>query len=416
MNAFSSLSAFWQTMFPLVFLVEAVLELGLFLYQVFRSRKKMCSFFSAGCFALLVMLLFSVTQGDPDGGKDAFLLGAPWGVFAAVMVLAAIHFGIALPREYRRRKRELSPFSIKEATDQLPMGVCFTDPDGRVILCNNRMRRLSFFLGHHEWQLAADLERALAHPDPAVTVKDGCYILSDQTVWQFHMQNITVDGDPGWQQTTAHNVTDLYNGNRLQEKVNRELQEVNRKLQKMYVRMADDIREKESLDLKIHIHDTIGRSLLTIRDMINSGEDAGGKIEALREAVGVLSGDRITPGETMDAVKQTAKALGVRLQTEGCLPPDSLAGALTVAAARECVTNCIRHAGGSEVWIRIEDLGDRYCIAITNNGAVPDGPIREGSGLSSLRRSIEAAGGEMHTAYTPRFALLLTIPGKEKDV
>ena len=39
--------------------------------------------------------------------------------------------------EYRRRKKELSPASIKEATDKLPMGICFADPDGRLILCND---------------------------------------------------------------------------------------------------------------------------------------------------------------------------------------------------------------------------------------------------------------------------------------
>ena len=53
---------------------------------------------------------------------------------------------------------------------------------------------------------------------------------------------------------------------------------------------------------------------------------------------------------------------------------------------------------------------------MTNNGAVPTEPIKEGSGLSSLRRSIEAAGGEMYTAYKPRFALLITVPGEENDL
>lgn len=41
--------------------------------------------------------------------------------FVIVIILAALHFAIAFPREYRRRKNELSPFSIKEATDKLPM-------------------------------------------------------------------------------------------------------------------------------------------------------------------------------------------------------------------------------------------------------------------------------------------------------
>lgn len=38
MSAFSSLSVFWQTVIPLLLFCEAVLELGLFLYQTIRSR------------------------------------------------------------------------------------------------------------------------------------------------------------------------------------------------------------------------------------------------------------------------------------------------------------------------------------------------------------------------------------------
>ena len=411
MSAFSLLPVFWQTLLPLVLFGEAVLELGLFLYQIFRSSRPVRSLPCAVHFVILLMLLFAVTQGDPDEGKDAFLLGAPWLIFVIVIALAAIHFVIAFPREYRRRKNELSPSSIK-----LPIGIFFADADGRIILGNHRMRRLSFDLSGHELQVAEDLEKALTHPKENVIVKDSCYLLPDNTVWQFQTQNITVDGDDRWQQVTAQNVTELYNSNLREAAINKELQEVNRRLRQMYERMADDIREKESLDLKIYIHDTIGRSLLTIRDIIDSGGNTDKKLEALQEAIGVLTSNRTAPHGTMEEVKQNARALGVAVEIEGYLPSDSVIEELTVAAAKECVTNCIKHAGGNAMKIRIVARNDLYDITITNNGAVPDGPICEGSGLTSLRRSIEAAGGEMHTAYKPRFALILTLPGKEKDL
>lgn len=416
MSGFSSLGSFWQTLIPLLLFFEAVAELGLFMYRLLRSKNPVRAFSCAAIFAILLTLLFSVTQGDPDEGKDAFLIGAPWLLFAAAALLAAIHFAVSLPREYRLRRNELSLFSIKEATDKLPMGICFADPDARIILCNDLMRRLSFALCGHEPQTAGELESALAHPTESVAVKDDCRILADGTVWQFSAQNIIVDGDSRWQQMTAYNVTELYNGNLRQAEINRELGEVNSKLQKMYSRMADDIREKESLDLKVYIHDTIGRSLLTIRDIIGSGEDTDVKIEALQEAVGMLTSNRVTAPGTMDEVRQTAKALGVTVKAEGYLPSGTAAEELTVAAAKECVTNCLKHAHGSEVYIRIADRGEFYDVTITNNGTVPDSPVKEGSGLSNLRRTIEAAGGEMHTAYKPRFALLITLPAKENDI
>lgn len=413
MSAFSSISEFWQTMLPFIMLVEIVLEIGLFMYQLLRSNKPVRSLLSLAVMAVMIPLLFSVSQADPDNIGDAFLLDAPWLIFATAIFLAAVHFAIALPREYRRKKNELSPFSIKEATDKLPMGICFADPNGRIILSNNRMRRLSFALCGHELQIKSDMENALSAPDRSVTVKDDCYILPDKTVWQFRTQNITVDSDDRWQQITAHNVTELYNGYQKQEEINKELAEVNRKLRNMYARMEDDVKEKESLDLKVYIHDTIGRSLLTIRDIIDSGEDTERKLETLQNAIGMLASNRVTSVSTMDEVKRTARQLGVAVKIDGYLPRDTVAEELTVAAAKECVTNCIKHADGNEVYIRIAQRGERYDVTITNNGKIPTEPIKEGSGLSTLRRSIESSGGEMHISHNPRFVLLITIPAKE---
>ena len=55
------------------------------------------------------------------------------------------------------------------------------------------------------------------------------------------------------------------------------------------------------------------------------------------------------------------------------------------------------------------------CAQITNNGEVPKDRITEGSGLSSLRRSVEASGGEMQITHRPAFALTLYLPGKEEN-
>lgn len=409
MTAFSALPELWQTLIPLLIMLEAVLELGLFLYQVICGRTVFRCLPCAIISVILVVLLFSVTQGDPNNGKDAFLLGAPWGIFAAAILLGAVHFSAALPREYRRSKNELSAFSIKEAIDKLPMGICFSDPLGRIILCNDLMRNLVFLLSDRSLQIINDFDSTL--------IKEDYSVFPDGTVWQFRTQAVSVNGNDRWRQITAQNVTELYRGYIRQNEINKELREVNGRLREMYERMADDIKEKENLELKVYIHDTIGRSLLTIRDIIENGADADGKLEALREAVSVLSSDRARLNCTMDEVRETAEKLGVTVRIEGSLPSGSTAEALTAAAAAECVTNCVRHAGGNEVYVRIAARNSAvYDITITNNGKKPEGPISEGSGLSGLRRRIEAAGGKMHTAFSPRFALLITLPEKENEL
>ena len=117
MSAFSSLPVFLQALIPLLLFLEAVLELGLFIYQISHRYKSIGNLLSLVIFAFLLTLLFSVTQGDPFKGKDAFLLDAPWQIFITVILLVIVHFTFALLREYRRRKKMLSPFSVKDATD-----------------------------------------------------------------------------------------------------------------------------------------------------------------------------------------------------------------------------------------------------------------------------------------------------------
>ena len=92
----------------------------------------------------------------------------------------------------------------------------------------------------------------------------------------------------------------------------------------------------------------------------------------------MLTSDRIVSHGTMDELKDAAKALGVAVRTEGYLPHDTAVEELTVAAGRECVTNCIKHAGGDEVQIRIAERNELYDITITNS-IPPTYKIREGS-------------------------------------
>ena len=53
MSAFSSLSEFWQTMLPFIMLVEIVLEIGLFMYQLLRSNKPVRSLLSLAVMAVM---------------------------------------------------------------------------------------------------------------------------------------------------------------------------------------------------------------------------------------------------------------------------------------------------------------------------------------------------------------------------
>ena len=80
------------------------------------------------------------------------------------------------------------------------------------------------------------------------------------------------------------------------------------------------------------------------------------------------------------------------------------------------MTNCVNHAKGNRVTVEIAEHFNIYTVTITNNGEPPKHRIVEGGGLSNLRRSVEAAGGEMYISHSPAFALILSLPRKEQEI
>ena len=94
----------------------------------------------------------------------------------------------------------------------------------------------------------------------------------------------------------------------------------------------------------------------------------------------------------------------------GELPGQDDAAYLLVCAVRECVTNAVRYAKASELYADFSETQNQVGVTVTNNGIAPAGPIREGGGLSTLRRRIERAGGTMDVQSQPYFKLTVTVP------
>jgi len=115
-----------------------------------------------------------------------------------------------------------------------------------------------------------------------------------------------------------------------------------------------------------------------------------------------------------EQLQSRARDLGVELDIGGELPEHEILRHLVVLSVRECVTNCVRHARGDKVFVRITPSRDGIICRITNNGKAPTQSIVEGGGLSGLRRRIEREGGNMKLQSSPAFALIVTLPLKEE--
>lgn len=414
MISFTSLPLVWQTLFMSLLFTVLTGEIALSIYKLTRSTPLKMYFISTILLIINFVMIIILSQSRLNMYKTTSKSHIPLIFVAMLVLISIIHLILAFPKEHKRSKACLSPSAIYETMNDLPTGICFSNVNGRIILCNNKMRSLANQLIGGYPQVIEELTASIkSPPERIILLPDGSLKFENSCIYHFHLTELTVGGQKGWKQLMAQDITKQYHINEQLDLENEKLKKTNTKLQKMYDRMADDIREKESLELKVYIHDIIGRSLLTIKDIMQSNSETAKKLDSLREAVGVLSSNRSSFKGTIDEVKRTAAKMGINVKIKGYIPAGTKIESLTVLAARECVTNCFRHAKGNEITLDIEMLGEIYKVTITNNGEKPKEKITEGSGLSSLRRSVEAGGGEMYVSHYPSFALIINLPVKE---
>jgi len=133
----------------------------------------------------------------------------------------------------------------------------------------------------------------------------------------------------------------------------------------------------------------------------------------LRSALDVLrqSGDapprRPAPGlaDLPDLVAGARTAgLDVRVETEGA--PVAVPAPLDLAAyrvAQEALTNVIRHAAATTVWLRLTYAASELRLRIEDDGRGPavGEPAGGGSGIAGMRERAAALGGELRTGRRP---------------
>jgi len=291
---------------------------------------------------------------------------------------------------------------IKESFDSLPVAVGFFDANGVVRLVNHRMLALSSLLN-------------ICCMDPQLQI----YRFPDGKVFRFLQEQITTKAGIQYTQITAADVTELMRRQTRLKEENAKLTDANNRLRKIFEQMPEIIREEETLDMKLRVHDNIGHSILAARRALLRQAD----LDELRasaalweQSIAVLyrSNQMCTYSEPLEAAIRRAGEMGVRVLTEGTPPKSSKVRALTALAIRECAANCARHAGGTELYVRFrQDRGVYTNLCLTNNGEAPREEIREGGGLSMLRHRVEKTGGSMEIQSIPCFKLFLSLPEQE---
>lgn len=421
MTGFSFLAPTWQFLLAGLLFFSAMSELFVCIYQ-YKCTGKLKNCLISACLFVLLLSMLSFTVTAAHIGEGLFFIPLPWGCFPIFTALIFAHSVISAKKCYKESKEKLSSYSVKQALDNLNSGICFADNNGKIVLINHTMGKLASVLIGKYPQMLGELQNALKaqHNGGVVPIDNSgeIYRFPSGKIWRFQTVPLTERNLEGYTQTTAQDITELYNANICLLKDNKKLKQINKKMRKMYNRLADRIREQENLNLKMKIHDDIGTSLITISKIMDEeiNEDIETQLTLLQNAVSYFSGHRNIITGTFEDVQRKAAEIKVRLSLDGYIPQNDVLEKLIVSAAGECVTNCVHHAHGSQINVKITEQNNLYKVVITNNGTAPKEKIIEGGGLSALRKSVEAAGGEMYISHSPAFALILNLPGKEKEL
>jgi len=390
-----------------------------------RERKSRKQTLSAALHLLVGFLVFVILLDGYGNVNDAsiprnsvqtgwFVFSLPWMVYAAYELLSVLLLLCQL-RAYRRYKNgTVTPDAIRRAVDLLPEGICVSQADGTVLLSNLKMAALCREL---TGERLSDARKLWTYLEQSGEDQGGKRLIHTPhgEVWLFAKDTLTAQGRD-YERTSAVNVTERYRITEELREKNAHLQQIQRRMKEASDLSAEMFVKQEKASARSALHNELGQVLLMGRHYVLHPESTDSAMVALmtRQMNSFLLGESRAPAaEAEDELRRaisTAASIGVSVELKGAAPEEGRLRAVLAAAIRECAANAVKHAEGDRLFAAITRTADGTVMTVTNNGRPPKGPVAESGGLLSLRRSAEAAGGQMRIQSLPAFSLTLTFP------
>ena len=369
-------------------------------------------------FFLAVLLNYSynfVLMDIPESvsSLEEKVLSVPWPLYAGLELISAVLI-LLNARAFRRyRKTHLDANAIRHTVDLLPTGILIGDGDGAALLANLKMTELCRVL---TGGMLNDAERLWSAVGKAA-FREGLVHTPGGETWQFARSMIALDGKD-YLQITASDMTEKYRVTEDLTERSRHLKEVQEHIRSVAAKERSLAAAKEIMNARMTVHDRMGAVLLSGKYYLDHPENVKEDelLHMLEYGSGFLLGEAEQPGEEKDLLGEAvrmARRIGVETEIDGELPEDKAIRVLLAQAVEQCAANTARHAGGDRLTVRIMQNESGMTAEFSNNGAPPNGPIRETGGLASLRGAVESAGGIMTVKGEPRFLLTVSLPKTE---
>ena len=384
-----------------------------------RKQGKLCQLFlilSTASLAAMMLLYTSIIPAErakPNIPSIAIGFAELPVLFPVLLWLLILFFLIhVIVTEIKRRSTAITLSSIKESLDHLQTGLCFSLPNGLILLSNHRMNELSHQLFGQPLQNANLFWKALQSGETASGVSRLSasdhpeFSLADDSIWTFKFEKL----DSVIQITAAQTTRQHQLLSELQVR-NRELEAMSERIRSYGEKVDEYITARERLDTRVNLHGFLGQSLLMTRHYLQSKTgDRQNILDIWQHNVDILrlEAEPQQEADSLASLQSAAKAIGMQVHVHGSLPPNPSHRRLIASIGAETLTNAVRHAGATQLFIDAEETNTTYVIRYTNDGVPPDHAVSEGGGLGSARRKSEAAGATMQSEASPRFALILS--------
>ena len=243
---------------------------------------------------------------------------------------------------------------------------------------------------------------------------ENTYQFPDQTIWKFEKRIVTDRYKETYTQLTAADVTQLHQALTQFAIDNHKLAQDAEKLKELSKTVEAVARGKEALAAKSAMHDSLASCITVTKQFLAGDLDRISAKVVLREWEKSIAFRDSVLEPAKDSLYHAAKSSGVTIQITGKIPDGDMSE-LIYTAMQVCLTNAVQYAKATELAACIPENDDNVTVMIRNNGKQPEQPVREGGGLTNLRRRIEAAGGTMRIQSLPEFILCIEIPKRKHE-
>ncbi len=281
-------------------------------------------------------------------------------VWSIVLLFLTVGFWAVLYQIKRYSEIYITPLIIERCADQLNCGICYWQDNGHVVFSNDCMNSLCIQLTGKPLMDGIRLQNVIT--DTIMPVGD--------RVWQFSLRNIEFNKKV-LHELIASDVTELYVESRTLEADNARLAKMNEDLKVYGLKIDEAVRRQEMLQAKVNIHDEMNRLMLSTIAVDLEDEEELNHIFSLWGKNAILLGMESKENMKDDAIQHLsdlAQALSIEVLWENDLV-ESLnprQRELFFVAAREAVTNAVKHGHAKEIHISFTETQNDICCLFEN--------------------------------------------------